>query len=41
METPASGPLRGTAGQGIFFDFFVINPLRGRPFGGGDIHRTR
>jgi hypothetical protein len=32
------GPLRGTAGMG-FFEFFVTDPPRGRPFGGGGNYR--
>ena len=35
---PASGPLRGTAGR-VFFELFITDPPRGRPFGGGGIHR--
>jgi hypothetical protein len=27
-------------GQGIFFDFFVTDPPRERPIGGGGIHRN-
>ena len=27
-------------GQGVFFEFLVTEPPRGRPFGGGAIHRT-
>jgi hypothetical protein len=26
--------------QGVFFEFLVTEPPRGRPFGGGGIHRT-
>jgi len=33
-----SGPLRGTAGR-EFFEFLVTDPPRGRPVGGGGIHR--
>ena len=31
---PLQGLSSGTAGQGSFFKFLLINPPRGRPFGG-------
>ena len=39
--TPASGPLRGTAGRSVFCEFLVTDPQRGQPVGGGGIHGTR
>ena len=39
--TPASEPLRGTAGRSVFFEFLVTDPQRGQPVGGGGIHGTR
>ena len=39
-RTPASGPLRGTAGR-EFFKFLFTGPLRGRPVGGGSNHRIQ
>jgi len=36
--SPPQGPSRGTAGQfGVFLEMSVIDPPRGRPFGGGGI----
>jgi hypothetical protein len=37
--SPASGPLRGTAGQEGFLEISVNDPPRGRPAGGGGVHR--
>ena len=40
MKDPASGPYRGTVGREFFFEFVVTDPPRGRPVGGGGIHRN-
>jgi len=38
-DSPASGPLRGTAGQGKILSW-VTEPPPGRPVGGGGVHRN-
>jgi hypothetical protein len=37
---PLQGLSEAQRGKEVFFKILVINPPRGRPFGGGGIHRT-
>ena len=37
---PASGPLRGTAGQEVFLNYFRYLSATGRPVGGDGVHHN-